>query len=298
MEQHITVFKEEAVDALRIRPDSIIVDATVGSGGHTQHIVSKLSKAGRFVGLDADKSAIDGLTRLETEAKTHLVVSNFRNIDTTLDSLGIERVDGILADLGWRMEQFSGNGKGFSFGVDEPLLMTYGESSNYPFTARDIVNDWDEVDIQNVIKAYGEERYYRKIAAAIVQGREESPIETSGQLAELIKNAVPKGYQNGRTHPATKTFQALRITVNDELDAVSEFIEKSVSKLAPGGRIAIITFHSIEDRIVKHIFKSFEKEGIAKVVTKKPIVPSREEQKINRRSRSAKLRILEKHVAV
>lgn len=295
MEQHITVLRDEAVDALRITPSSVVVDATVGSGGHTQHIVSKLGKAGRFVGLDADKTAIDNLPPLSAEATVMLKVANFRNIDEALMELGIDEVDGILADLGWRMEQFSGNGKGFSFQVDEPLIMTYGEESTYPFVARDIVNDWRETDIENVIKGYGEERYFKRIAHAIVEAREKEEIQTSLQLAEIIKSAVPAAYRNGRTHPATKTFQALRITVNDELDALTEFIEKGVKKLRSGGRMAIITFHSIEDRIVKHAFKAYEKEGIATVITKKPLTPTREEQKENRRARSAKLRILEKN---
>lgn len=298
MDQHITVFKNEAVDALRIKPDSIIVDATVGSGGHTQFIVSKLDESGCFVGLDADSSAIKQLGHLTTHATVHLKVENFRNIDTVLEQLGIAEVNGILADLGWRIEQFSGNGKGFSFTVDEPLIMTFGDPELYPFTARDIVNDWREEDIQNILKGYGEERYYRKIAKAIVDARENIPILTSGALAEIIKNAVPALYRNGKTHPATKSFQALRITVNDELDALREFIQKSFLKLAPGGRLAIITFHSIEDRIVKYAFKDLQETHSATIITKKPIVPSREEQKENRRSRSAKLRILEKNGSV
>ncbi len=296
MENHITVFRDEAVDALRIKPDSIIVDATVGSGGHTQHIVSKLSSAGCFVGLDADSTAINTLKHLETEATTHLKVGNFRNIDTILDEVNITQVDGVLADLGWRMEQFSGNGKGFSFSVDEPLIMTFGDKELYPFTAHDIVNYWNEEDIQQIIKAYGEERYYRRIAEAIVEARAQAPILTSVQLADIIGEAVPKTYRNGKTNPATKTFQALRITVNDELDALSTFIEKAISRLSPGGRIAIITFHSIEDRIVKLAFKSYEQREIGKPVTKKPMVPTRDEQVNNRRARSAKLRIFEKHV--
>ena len=244
MDTHITVFENEAVDALRIRPDSTIVDATVGSGGHTQHIVSKLGKRGHFVGIDADKDAINNLTLGHTEAKTQYTIGNFRNIRVHLENLGVSQVDGILADLGWRMEQFSGNGKGFSFQVDEPLIMTYGDPESYPFIARDIVNDWKEEDIANVLFAYGEERYSRRIARAIVEVREKNPIETSGTLTSIIEKAVPAGYRKGRIHPATKTFQALRIAVNDELDALREFIQNALSILSPGGRLAIITFHS------------------------------------------------------
>ncbi len=290
-QKHITVFRNEAVDALRLSPDSTVVDATVGSGGHTQHITSKLDERGLFIGLDADKTALDALSKLETKATVYLEVANFRNIDAVLKKLEIDGVDGILADLGWRIEQFSGGGKGFSFNDDEPLRMTYGDPGSYPFTAEDIVNDWHEEDLENVLKGYGEERSYKKIVRTIVEGREKKRISTSKELGELIEKAMGR---RGKIHPATKTFQALRIAVNDELDALSELIQKGFIALKSGGRMAIITFHSLEDRIVKQAFRAYEKEMCAQILTKKPIVPSREEQKENRRARSAKLRILEK----
>lgn len=295
MEHHITVFRNEAVDALRIKPDSTIVDATVGSGGHTQHIVSKLGKQGRFVGIDADSSAINTLVLSNTEARTHLTVGNFRDLKNILGKLHISNIDGIIADLGWRIEQFTGSKKGFSFTVDEPLHMTYGDPELYLFDASDIVNGWEREDIENVIKGYGEERYFRKIAQAIVEERAREPIRSSGTLARVISEAVSPAYRNGKIHPATKTFQALRIAVNDELEALTQFIQQAIEILRPGGRLAIITFHSLEDRIVKHAFKDAAHDGRGVVVTKRPMVPSDEELKTNRRARSAKLRIFEKH---
>jgi 16S rRNA (cytosine1402-N4)-methyltransferase len=183
------------------------------------------------------------------------------------------------------MEQFSGNGKGFSFQVDEPLIMTLGDAMGYAFTAGDIVNDWEEESLVNILTGYGEERYARRIAKGIVEAREKGPIRTTKDLVSIIERVVPKGYLHGRIHPATRTFQALRITVNDEFETLSEFIEKAIMALAPKGRLAIITFHSLEDRIVKHAFRAYMEKGEGTVITKKP----------NTRSRSAKLRVFEKH---
>lgn len=296
METHITVLTDEAVEALAIKSSSTIVDATLGSSGHALRIVEKLGPDGTFVGIDADAHAIEnGNTVLEhAKARLHLVVSNFRNINSVLEHIHIKEVDGILADLGWRMEQFSGNGKGFSFQVDEPLIMTYGDPLIYTFTARDIVNEWDEENIKAILKGYGEERFSGRIARTIVESREEAPIETTFQLVEVIKRAVPSFYIKGRLHPATRTFQALRIAVNDEFQALEDFIKHAVSHLAPGGRLAVITFHSLEDRIVKHLFKAFVHDSVGTLCTKKPIVPTREELLDNPRSRSAKLRVFEK----
>jgi len=294
MKTHTTVLEAEAVDALHVHSSATIVDATLGAGGHTKKILSLLGEEGTLVAIDADGEAVAFLERLKA-SNVHLVVQNFRNIDLALKELEITAVDGILADLGWRMEQMGGNGKGFSFQVDEPLLMTYGDPENYLFTAHDIVNDWDERDIHNVLKGYGEERFARRIAKAIVVHREHQPIESSLQLAEIVKDAVPKRFQRGRIHPATLTFQALRIAVNDELSALKEFIQKSTSLLTPSGRLAIITFHSVEDRIVKQAFRELAKRNIGTVLTKKPITPREEEIKGNPRARSAKLRIFQKN---
>lgn len=296
MKEHITVLKAEAVEALAIKKDSCVVDATLGSSGHAEAILARLGSKGRFVGIDADKTAIESARKALVQAKAtvHVVTGNFRKIDSILEHLHINTVDAILADLGWRMEQFSGNGKGFSFQVDEPLLMTLGNPEEYAFTAADIVNDWSEESIVNVFVGYGEEQYAKRIARRIIETREKHPIKTSFDLVRLIEGVVPRVYRYGRIHPATKSFQALRIAVNDEFEALSEFIEKSVKLLSSGGRLAIITFHSLEDRIVKHSFREIAGRGEGIVVTKKPIVPTRDEVVHNTRSRSAKLRIFEK----
>jgi 16S rRNA (cytosine1402-N4)-methyltransferase len=297
MKAHVTVLTEEAVEALALADDSCVVDATLGSAGHAGEILSRLGKRGILIGIDADKTAIEGAKKIlkAKGATLHLAVGNFRAIDSILGQLNIAGADAILADLGWRMEQFSGSGKGFSFQVDEDLLMTLGDPEDYPFVARDIVNDWKEKDIENVLKGYGEERFAKRIAEAIVETREKHPIKTTFDLVKVIEGSVPGAYRHGRIHPATRTFQALRIAVNDEFDALTEFIEKSIALLKPNGRLAIITFHSLEDRIVKHSFRDFAGKGEGTVLTKKPITAKDAEVKRNPRSRSAKLRIFKKY---
>lgn len=296
MKQHITVLSHEAVDALQVANDSVIVDATFGAGGHSQEILKHLDRQGVLVGIDADESAIKNAHVKNAKGATvHLKVQNFRNIHRVLDELEIQKVDGILADLGWRMDQMSGNGKGFSFRIDEPLIMTFGNPSEYPFTAADIVNDWKEVDIKNVLKGYGEERFSGRIARVICEKRLEAPILTSLELADAISEAVPAFYRKGKVHPATRSFQALRIAVNDEFDAMRDFILASVERLESNGRIVMITFHSLEDRIVKQTFKQLVADGYGTLLHKKPITPSREEVVENPRSRSAKMRTFEKN---
>ncbi len=290
--KHETVLLREAVEALAIRPDSTIVDATFGAGGHATQILSQLGAAGSYIGIDTDETALRH--KLNESKNVTLVHGNFRDLETHLSKLNIDHVDGILADLGWRMEQFSGNGRGFSFRHDEPLLMTLGDPVDYPFTARDIVNEWDEHVLADIIFGYGEERFARRIAKRIVETRIETPIETSKQLSDLIVSAYPAAARHGRTHVATKTFQALRIAVNEELAVIEELIEQGINLLGTQGRFAIITFHSIEDRVVKHAFKAAAAAERGQVVTKKPIVATPEELEENPRSRSAKLRIFEK----
>lgn len=296
MKSHITVLTDEAIEALAINESSIVVDATFGSGGHASEIVSRLESNGVLVGIDADETAIEGGEHMSAKATCtiHLIRGNFRHIDSILEQLGIEKVDAILADLGWRMEQFSGNGKGFSFQVDEPLVMTYGNSSEYPFTAHDIVNEWEEQHIVDILKGYGEERFAGRIARHIVEARAQGPITSTFALVDIIKSAVPPFYNTGRIHSATRTFQAMRIAVNDEFQALEEFLKKSVSLLNPQGRLAVITFHSTEDRIVKHFFKNLAHDQVGVIHTKKPIEASEDELKANPRARSAKLRIFEK----
>ncbi|MBI4086474.1 16S rRNA (cytosine(1402)-N(4))-methyltransferase [Candidatus Kaiserbacteria bacterium] len=333
--RHIPVLLAETVAGLALRADATVIDATLGNGGHFSAILEKLGPKGTLFGIDADPIAVArAAERVALKDVPYVRVlfatGNFRNIAALAKTQGLTYADAIVADLGWRMEQFSGErelggGKGFSFSADEPLAMTFGDPEHYPFTAADIVNEWKEEDIANVIFAYGEERYSRPIARAIVRARAEKRIETARELAEIISEAVrkrgalsqdlassfgseanqkshkvystgtvPERYRHGRIHPATKTFQALRIAVNDEIDALKEFIAAAVDLLSPGGILAIISFHSIEDRIVKHAFAGLETEGRMRRITKKPIIPAEEELSRNPRARSARLRIVQK----
>lgn len=291
--KHVTVLQHEAVDGLSLAPSDVVVDATFGSGGHAEMIIKKLSSNGTYIGIDADATAFEGKSYKDEKPTIHLVNDNFRNLSHILSSLQLENVEAILADLGWRMEQFAEGGKGFSFMHDEPLLMTFGESSQYEFTAYDIVNDWEENSIADIIFGYGEERNARKIAKAIVTMRKTGPIKTTNQLTECIESAFPKMHYR-KVNPSTKTFQALRIAVNDELGTLESFLKDGFNHLKPGGRMAIITFHSLEDRVVKHYFRTLKDADLGELLTKKPIVPSTEELKTNPRSRSAKLRIIKK----
>jgi 16S rRNA (cytosine1402-N4)-methyltransferase len=289
---HITVLKDEAVTALALTPAATVVDATYGGGGHSQAILEVLGPQGTLLSLDADETAF--ITTPVTDARQRGIVANFRDIATVLAREGIPQVDAILADLGWRSDQFASGGKGFSFGSDEPLVMTFGTPEAYTFTAHDVVNSWEEENLADIIYAYGEERFARRIARAIVGARAEGDIATASALARIIETAVPGFARHGRLHPATKTFQAIRIVVNDELGALRTLITDGFAHLAPHGRLAIITFHSLEDRIVKQMFRTLQHDQGATRITKKPIIPSDREVADNPRARSAKLRILEK----
>lgn len=297
--KHITVFKEKAIELLSLSADSVVVDCTLGAGGHGEEILKVLGKKGTYIGIDADPTAIEtaGETFSQCDATVHLVNDNFRNLTSILEELSIQHVDAVLADLGWRMEQFSGETnlpRGFSFSADEPLSMTFGNPSRYAFTAADIVNDWDEEDIANVIYGYGQDRFARRIAKAIVEQRKQGPIETAKELGELVKAAVPGIARKGRTHPATKTFQGLRIAVNDEFEALNDLLHTGFDALAPSGRMVIISFHSLEDRMVKEYFKQLVRDQKGVLVHKKPLAPEHEEISHNPRARSAKLRTIEK----
>ncbi len=291
--QHITVLQQEAVEALSLHVSDTVVDATFGAGGHAREIIARLDESGTYIGIDADETAFKEKTFTHAKPTIHLVNNNFRNISEIISSLHIQTVNAILADLGWRMEQFSEGGKGFSFQHDEPLHMTFGDPSTYDFTAYDVVNDWEESSLADIIYGYGEERMARKIAKAIVDARKNTPITTTKQLTTIIESVFPKmNYR--KVNPSTKTFQALRITVNDELGALETFLKDGFAALAPNGKMAIITFHSLEDRVVKHYFKTLKEAGLATLTTKKPIVPTREELSQNPRARSAKLRVITK----
>ena len=271
---HITVLQKEAISALNLTKDSVVVDCTLGNGGHAKEILSYLGPKGTYVGIDVDGTAIESQKNLKdlTKATVHLLEENFRYLHNVLQHLHIEQVDAVIADLGWRMEQFDGEAgapRGFSFNKEEPLAMTYGNPTSYAFTAYDIINDWKEEDIANVLYAYGEERYSRRIAKKIVEVREHTAICTSTELAQVIKEAVPAVYARRRIHPATKSFQALRIAVNDEFDALRELLLAGFESLRSGGRMSIISFHSLEDRIVKETFKALTRDQKGVLVTKK-----------------------------
>ena len=288
--RHKTVLPIAAIDALALSPDSSVVDATLGSGGHTQAILDRLGPRGRLFSLDIDPDAIEiaKKTLPETPLLT-LRVGDFRHLE---EYVAANEADAVLADLGWRSEQFAASGRGFSFQVDEPLCMTFGDPAQYPFTATDIVNDWSTESLINILKGYGEERYAKRIVRAIDEARAVSPITTTVQLANIVTKAVPAYVRHGRIHPATKTFQALRITVNDELGALEDFLRAAWKVLKNNGRLAIITFHSLEDRLVKHHFRSLADAGVAKLPHKKPIIAEETERNTNPRSRSAKLRTI------
>lgn len=294
--QHKTVLLHEAVDGLRLLPSDTVVDATFGSGGHAREIAHTLDETGCYIGIDADSTALDRDKIGEVSADIHLINDNFGNITNILSSLKIEKVDAVLADLGWRMEQFADGDKGFSFMHDGPLHMTFGKPEDYAFTAEDIVNTWEEHVIADIIYGYAQERFARRIAKGIVDARRIAPILTTTQLVKVIEESLPRIALRRKIHPATLTFQGLRIAVNDELGVLEKFIKEGFIALKPGGRMAVITFHSIEDRVVKHSFREFVQAELGQLSTKKPIVPSEEELKENPRARSAKLRIITKNI--
>lgn len=292
MEQrHHSVLFQETLDALAIEAGDIVVDATVGGAGHFAAMLEKLDASGTIVGIDADQDAIERAQKKAegAQASVHLVRDNFRNLASILDDLGIETADKVLFDLGWSSFQLS-VGRGFTFREDEPLLMTYGDAEEGK-TAADIVNSATEEEIADIIYTYGEERFSRGIARAIVAARREESILTTGALVRAVEEGVPAWYKHRKTHPATKTFQALRIAVNDELGALREALAAALARVSLGGRIAVISFHSIEDRIVKSAFRDAAHEGQGMLVNKRPIAPSDRELMENPRARSAKLRV-------
>ena len=294
-EMHRPVLLHEAVDRLDIRPNDVVVDATLGGAGHAKAIAEKLGADGVLIGFDMDSDAIErAKNALEgVKPQVHLVASNFRELGSALVARGISQIDKALFDLGWSSFQLEA-GRGFSFLKDEPLLMTYSKDPAGKLTAKEIVNRWEESSIADVIYGWGEERYSRMIAKAIVERREKKPFETSLELAETIKQAVPKAYAHGRIHPATRSFQALRIAVNDELGAITEGLDGAWKLLKSEGRIAVISFHSIEDKVVKETFRAYVRAGEGRLVLKKPLPPTREEIRMNPRARSAKMRVIEK----
>lgn len=307
--KHTSVLLWETIDNLNIKPDGIYVDGTLGGGGHSFHICDKLGENGRLIGIDQDEDAIKAASkRLESFSdKVTIVRNNYCNMKAALKELGIEKVDGIILDLGVSSYQLDTVERGFSYKYDTALDMRM--DTRQTLTARDIINDYSEMELFRIIRDYGEDQFAKNIAKHIVMEREKAPIETTFQLNEIIKASIPAKFrQNG--HPSKKTFQAIRIECNRELDVLKDTMEDMVDLLNEGGRLCIITFHSLEDRIVKSAFKKFEnpcecppgfpvcvcgKKPLGKVISRKPILPSEEEMEVNSRSKSAKLRVFEKY---
>lgn len=295
--KHISVLLDESIDGLQIKGGDVIVDGTLGGGGHTIEVLKRFGKKVKMICLDLDEDAIARSKKLidEYDADVTFVNSGFQDIDKVLQDLGIEKVDRILLDLGISSFQLEEGERGFTFQRDEPLLMTMKRNpSEEDLTAHEIVNTWSEETLADIIYGFGEERYSRKIARAIVEARGEKEIKTTFDLVKIIEGAVGGFYKGKKIHPATKTFQALRIATNSELSNLEQVIQKGFSCLNKEGRMAIITFHSLEDRIVKKAFVELGLKNLGKIITKKPIAPSEQEIQSNPRSRSAKLRLIEK----
>ncbi|OIP75098.1 MAG: 16S rRNA (cytosine(1402)-N(4))-methyltransferase [Parcubacteria group bacterium CG2_30_36_18] len=295
MVTHIPVLQKEVLEYFDQKPNENFIDCTIGEGGHTLAILEKNGPKGKVLGIEWDPELYKKLSRSDLDrlkARLILVNDNFANLEEIAKSQKFRSVSGILFDLGmssWHLEE---SGRGFSFQKKEPLDMRYNPQN--PLTAEKIVNYWSALEIEKILEIHGEERFSKQIAKYIISFREVKPIKTTSQLVEIIKKATPDWYHRRKIHPATKTFQALRIAVNDELNNLEKALPKALNILKPGGRIVAISFQSLEDRIIKNFLKEKAKENILKILTKKPIKPSLEEIKINPRSRSAKLRAAEK----
>lgn len=307
---HVTVLLNEAIDNLNVKPDGTYVDATLGGGGHSQLLASRLT-TGKLWSFDQDITAInynkEHLATELAEGKVAFIQNNFRNLRDALAEVGVTEIDGIVYDLGVSSPQFDDGQRGFSYNYDAPLDMRMNQSQE--LTARTVVNEWEFHDLLRILSRYGEEKFAKQIARAIERQREIQPIETTFELVEVIKSAIPAAARRTGGHPAKRSFQAIRIAVNDELGVVEESLAQALDMLKVGGRISVITFHSLEDRLVKTMFK--EKTAVPelpaglpiipdemqpdyKLVTRKPILPSEEEMANNHRAHSAKLRVIER----
>ena len=299
---HTSVLLQETIDGLNIRPDGVYVDGTLGGGGHSYEIASRLSDRGQLIGIDQDEAAITaaGERLKEFGDRVIIVRSNYRNTKSILQSLQIEKIDGMMLDLGVSSYQLDTEERGFSYRYDAPLDMRMDKRQT--LTARDIVNGYSEMELFRVIRDYGEDKFAKNIAKHIVAARQQSPIETTGQLNEIIKAAIPAKMRAEGGHPSKRTYQAIRIECNKELEVLRDSLEELIGLLNPGGRLCIITFHSLEDRIVKSAFKKAEnpctcppsfpvcvcgKVSQGKVITNKPILPGEEELERNSRAKSA-----------
>lgn len=307
--KHQSVLLDETIENLNIQPEGIYVDGTLGGGGHAFYVCSRLNEKGRFIGIDQDAAAIEaaGKRLSPFEDKVTIVRSNYSDMKQVLTDLGISRVNGIVLDLGVSSYQLDTVERGFTYRENAPLDMRMDQRQEK--TARDIVNGYSEMELYGIIRDYGEDKFAKNIAKHIVRAREEKPIETTDELTEVIKAAIPMKFRVVGGHPAKRTFQAIRIELNHELDVLKNHLNEMVELLDTNGRICIITFHSLEDRIVKNIFRKCEnpcecppsfptcvcgKKSLGKVITRKPILPSEEELEVNPRSKSAKLRVFER----
>ncbi len=307
---HYSVLLNETIENLNIKPDGIYVDGTLGGGGHAYQVASRLSEKGRLIGIDQDAEAIAaaGERLKEFGDKITIIRSNYANMKEELHRIGVEKVDGIVLDLGVSSFQLDTPERGFAY-RDENAPLDMRMDDRQSLTAKDIVNGYSEMDLYRIIRDYGEDKFAKNIAKHIVQERAKKPIETTGELTEIIRASIPMKVQVTSGHPAKRTFQAIRIELNKELEVLQNNLDDMIDLLNPGGRICIITFHSLEDRIVKTNFKRNEnpctcpsdfpvcvcgKKSKGKVVTRKPILPSEEELEVNSRSKSAKLRVFER----
>lgn len=294
---HQSVLLQEIIASLCLHTGGTYLDGTFGAGGHSRHIARKIGREGRLIALDQDKTVFgeDIVSELSTLTQFTPVVENFRNVKQVLEKLHVHEIDGAILDLGLSSTQLDASGRGFSFQRDEPLQMTFmHDPDTITVTASDIANDWSEESIVTILQGFGEERFARRIARGIVEARKTKSIDSTGQLVEIIRQHTPGWYHHGRTHFATRTFQAFRMAVNDELGAIESGLDAICVSLAQEGRMAVISFHSIEDRLVKQLFRRYSEKELVKMVTKRPVSPSEDELKDNPRSRSAKLRVIEK----
>jgi len=306
---HQSIMLKETIESLNIDPDGIYVDGTLGGGGHSLAIARKLSDKGKLIGIDQDQDAICAATKrlMPVKDRVTIIQNNYSMMKQILNDLSVSKVNGILLDLGVSSYQLDNAQRGFTYREDADLDMRMDQSQ--PLTARDIVNDYSEMELYHIIRDYGEEKFAKNIAKHIAKTRKDHEIRTTGELCEIIKNAIPAKVRAGGGHPAKRTFQAIRIELNHELDVLRDHLEEMIELLDDRGRLCVITFHSLEDRIVKKIFRSSENPCICppdfpvctcgrvskgRVVTRKPIVPGEEELKENSRAKSAKLRVFER----
>jgi 16S rRNA (cytosine1402-N4)-methyltransferase len=309
--RHKSVLLEESIDALCVKPDGIYVDGTLGGGGHSYEICKRLSAKGRLIGIDQDEAAIEAATRRLSEFRDRVTIvrSNYCNMREELAKLGITSVDGVILDLGVSSYQLDEASRGFTYREDAPLDMRMDQRQT--LTAKDIVNEYSEMELYRIIRDYGEEKFAKNIAKHIVNARKEKTLETTGELIHVIKAAIPMKVRAVGGHPAKKTFQAIRIELNRELEVLEQSLEDMVDLLNDGGRICVITFHSLEDRIVKNKFRHCEdpctcpkdfpvcvcgQKSKGRVITRKPVIPSEEELEENKRAKSSKLRVFEREI--